>query len=877
MLARNGVTVIQGPNEVGKSSLAEAIPLLLEEPDSSTKRRLKAVKPVNVDAGPWVEIELDTGPYHVIYSKQWLSGPKTSLRILAPLPENLTGRAAHDRMSAILDETLDRTLWQALRYQQGDAISQAHLGESRALAAALDAAATSGAIGGQDEADLWTRIQEERLRDFTATGRPTAERTRLDDRVTELRLQADGLRAQLASLDVAAERYRRLSMDLAENSAQQVEQVALVDGHAGRWSEVSAKQRELEGLSQMAEAASAKAREAVSAHEERDRLVTAVRTAEDTLRGLMTQAEREAPGLEAARGAQRTALHERDAAREARREAEERSRRANGDFEHLRASLDCQLLTERQERIARAEVASSKAAAFLETCRIDEKTLAEIESASLAASEARARLTGQNPIVRVEALRDLEVTAAEKSIGLRTGQSFETALAGDVELVLGDIARIGVSGGNATRALQDASEAADEHLVTLSREAGIAAEDCLGQARDLFDHRREALTASQQAAQILEENLRDLTPQLLLDKIDRARASIAAYAADRDPATPLPSDLDAALEMNEQEAHALDGARRHESDCQDQLEQANEIVVALQDEASQRTGQIDLAQKNADSARQQLGIARKKVPDADVEERRRQKDKDAADAEAARLAKAAELAVADPDSVALLLKNAREVLDRLQADNQTLGLESTRIKTELEVRGEAGLHDQLAAAESKLAQQEREKMLTDRRAAAAELLYTRLSANRDAAKRSYVLPFKQQLDAFSRIVFGPTASVEVDHDTLEVTSRTMEGITIPYDSLSAGTKEQLCVLSRLACAALVSPASDDHPDAGVPVIFDDALGYSDPDRLERVGAAFNAASSQSQVIVLTCAPERYRNIGSATVVYLEPTLSPPVP
>jgi uncharacterized protein YhaN len=81
----------------------------------------------------------------------------------------------------------------------------------------------------------------------------------------------------------------------------------------------------------------------------------------------------------------------------------------------------------------------------------------------------------------------------------------------------------------------------------------------------------------------------------------------------------------------------------------------------------------------------------------------------------------------------------------------------------------------------------------------------------------------------------------------------------------------LCVLSRLACATLVSPASDDQADAGVPVIFDDALGYSDPDRLERVGAAFNAAGGQSQVIVLTCVPERYRNIGSASVVYLEET------
>ena len=70
VLERNGVTIIQGPNEAGKTSLAEAVRFLFEEPDSSKKRQLKAVKPVNVDVGPSVEVELLTGAYHVVYSKR---------------------------------------------------------------------------------------------------------------------------------------------------------------------------------------------------------------------------------------------------------------------------------------------------------------------------------------------------------------------------------------------------------------------------------------------------------------------------------------------------------------------------------------------------------------------------------------------------------------------------------------------------------------------------------------------------------------------------------------------------------------------------------------------------------------------------------------
>ena len=46
---RDGVTVIEGPNETGKSSLAEALDLILDELDSTKKQRWLAVRPVDRD------------------------------------------------------------------------------------------------------------------------------------------------------------------------------------------------------------------------------------------------------------------------------------------------------------------------------------------------------------------------------------------------------------------------------------------------------------------------------------------------------------------------------------------------------------------------------------------------------------------------------------------------------------------------------------------------------------------------------------------------------------------------------------------------------------------------------------------------------------
>ena len=109
-------------------------------------------------------------------------------------------------------------------------------------------------------------------------------------------------------------------------------------------------------------------------------------------------------------------------------------------------------------------------------------------------------------------------------------------------------------------------------------------------------------------------------------------------------------------------------------------------------------------------------------------------------------------------------------------------------------------------------------------------------------------------------MFGPTFTVEID-GALRVVRRTLDGTTLEVDQLSTGAREQLGVISRLACATIVSP-----DDGGAPVMIDDALGWSDPQRLQGMGAAIAVAGKQCQVVVLTCTPGRYSHVGSAQVI-----------
>ena len=50
--------------------------------------------------------------------------------------------------------------------------------------------------------------------------------------------------------------------------------------------------------------------------------------------------------------------------------------------------------------------------------------------------------------------------------------------------------------------------------------------------------------------------------------------------------------------------------------------------------------------------------------------------------------------------------------------------------------------------------------------------------------------------------------------------------------------------------------------------FDDALGFSDPERLARMGAVFDTVGADGQVIVLTCAADRYSGVSTAHTVEL---------
>jgi DNA repair exonuclease SbcCD ATPase subunit len=871
-----GVTIVEGPNEVGKSSLAEAIDVLFDKPDSSTDRQVQALKPVDRDEGAEVELEFSTGPYRLHYAKRWHKNRRTILQVLEPVAGNLTGREAHDRVREILDETLDVHLWGALRHQQGVAITQAALDQSQSLAAALDAAASGAGLSDPGATALFEAATAERDRYWTP-GRRQATRDRADRgrRLEQVRQDVRDLEQALAAIDQLVEEHGRLTREIGELDSRLAREQAAFEERRARVDELGRSELEVERLARDADRAAEQYRNADRVAAARSALLQQVAEARQRLAELQAEDAREAPALEEAERLEQQAGAELEGARRAREAAERRHARARADLDHWRALVDLERRREQLERVAAAQRERAEAQAVLQTSSLDEAGLQRVEEAWHRVQAARAALEAAAGKVRVEALAPLEVELRERRLTLSAGETHEETVGQGLELHLPGLARVRVETGEHERT--EALRAAEAALARLAAELGLDPADPVADARERVRRRRDAEGRLERAEQALRDRLEGLAEEELADLVRSLEARVEAARQARGAEDPLPVDLPTAEREEADALRSLDETRRAQSRAEEVHARAREELARAEEAARQRQVALEEARRNLAALEARLAMERQEQPDEAVAQVLAEARRIADEAEAAARQAREALEQADPESQRTLLANAEASLDRLRKERVEHAGRLREVATELRLNGERGLHDQLEDARARARALEDEHEAVERRAEAALLLFDVLDRHRAEAKARYLGPLRAEIERLGRVVFGPSLSVELDPETFQVVKRTLEGVTVPYDSLSTGAKEQLCLLSRLACARLVarqatSPGGEGGPqtDTGVPVLIDDALGYSDPDRLERLGAVLAEAGRDAQVVVLTCVPERYRAVGTARAVRLEP-------
>jgi len=184
-----------------------------------------------------------------------------------------------------------------------------------------------------------------------------------------------------------------------------------------------------------------------------------------------------------------------------------------------------------------------------------------------------------------------------------------------------------------------------------------------------------------------------------------------------------------------------------------------------------------------------------------------------------------------------------------------LGIEVTRLTALIEANEGAGVEELLLTAEA-----ERDRLASaitefEKEAAVLQLLLETLEAAEGEAKTRYLAPVVGRVEPYLKM-FLPGANIVLDED-LRIAAIQRAGQREDFDVLSGGTKEQLAVLTRLAFAELL--LGQGRPAT---VILDDALAFSDDDRIESMFDVLMRAGDKVQIIVLTCRKRLFTRLGA---------------
>lgn len=838
----DGITIVEGPNEVGKSSIPEALRLLRTEYDSAKKQIIRDIRPVHRDASPEVEARLTSGPYDMTYRKRWGKGGLTELTVHAPRREMLTGRDAHDRFEQILAETLDVDLLDALEVQQGESLDQPQLANLTALHRALG--------DGDDSADddtLVAAIRAEQARYFTGTGKPTGEYRAVIEAAESAQETLRALRDRNAQVDGwvdAHARFEAKATDLGDQLGR------ARNTHA----QLSARHGALAGLrsavtnaEQALTAARAAHRHAVAAQTDRAALI-----AEHEARTAEVAAAAEA--LDAAAPSADRASQLADAER-THREALDRRAAAGTSVRDLQHARD---LSERRlryaslrDRLAKAEAADAARRDALVALAQEPITAADVrrlEQAELALRAAEQARRAAAAVVEVTPLGDLPVVVGGNTLDGPDSRSVLEPTSVRVEGVVEVTVRPGQRPEALEAALTDARSAHDELLQTLEVVSLVEAETRAA----AHDRAQDELRAAERALELV---LIDTTLDQLRDQLATMERSLEGESSAAD----------------DEESRDWDGLLAEASAQQDAAmaaaDEAQETVARLRRtldaEASQRTiaeHRLTTASAELDRVTARLSDAREAHPDdqlaTTVEETAQAVDK----AESSLAEHRRALAESDADRLELEFDNATQLVDRLDGELQRARNEVLAYRTRLDDAEREGLFDALTRAEAEHTAAAERRDRFARAASAAKLLASTFDAHRTTAQAAYVAPFKAAIETLGKRLHGNSFEVEVSSD-LQLESRTVDGRTVAFHQLSGGAQEQLALLGRLAAAQLVA-------EQGAPVILDDALGFADPERLRALALVLHEVGQTAQIILLTCQPSRYAGVGSATVVSL---------
>jgi len=888
-----GLNVISGPNETGKSTLMRAIWFALTRRSTSQASEIRSIEP-NSGGTPNVEVCLRVGGARYALEKVF-NGQRGRTNLEVDPPEEAMEQYAGEEADEVLREALGFSessgrsgvpdhfgFWPAVWVGQDDRRTDpgTHLteeGNPESISSVL--AQIGGDVLAGSGAEIVERAREEYERFFTSSGNYTSrsgaplheakeDRDRAEERFEELadrraayeddldelerlRSRIDGIDEQLPALEDEAEEARA-AFDRAETLRGELEtaqsKLETAQSKTGRVEDRLKRREELKGKIEELEGELGEKKREIEAKEER---------------------------LEAHR-ADRAALKTRVEEAEAKTDAlERRLKELRAHLDVLRANERLSAIEEQADELQTLKERRDELTGEIAGIAVDEETVRELEILKEEHNEARTRLETAAAQLRFRAKEETDVEIGDETLSLPEGEETARLIDEPTTVSVGDLLEIDIEPGG--RDLASIREEAREAKTAYETALGDIGAESVAEARS--EHQRKERLENELSS--VKDQIEDLMPEegsdleearaRLESQLETAKDKRDSYAAPGDEANLLDEDLLSGAgtlpEKEEATRERLDAVEQELETATEELETAREALETHDETAQELKEELQKAETKAEGTEESLSAARQELADHEEEhgpEEELQSDLEEAQSTAQERERRvedleAELEDLSPEDVEARKERAEDALETTREERRELKSDLDKVQGRLESDDLRGLHGRLEAARQDLEEAQAEVDRLQQQAEAAKLLYETLIEKRREARRQYLAPLREEVEELLSRFFGTDRATVQFGETFGVErfSRSGEG-SFEFNQLSAGAKQQLSVLTRLAMARLICR---ERPH---PVFLDDALSDTDPERFEAIANILRSVAREMQIIMTTCHHERHRRLGVTT-------------
>lgn len=831
----DGLNILSTPNERGKSTMFDALHAVFFKDRKSWDKDIRSLVPHSGgDPSVAVEIELADGVYRI--EKRWESRRRGAVRIMCAGHLIKQADDAEAWIAEVLKSPKDGSPAGLLWVRQGltgfDNSDTAHLARRDLLTSV--AGEVEAITGGRRMDAARDKCRKELERYLTKKGRTKSDGTlkRKEDEVDALRANREGLAAKSEQLRDELKQRQELRRELGrlEDPEEEAERkVRLAQANAA-YAEASLHAEALERAKSAEQAKDIEAKRA----EERlasleDDLAESAKATEEYLTA-KEQEERATEQQRLADAVMSDAGRAHDAAR----------RHAEADAATLQQTLHAQAAAAATER--RRDLMGQLDRAEKLRCQVEKAT---VDAKTELSDQALTDLETLDETVRIlRRTRDLE--AAAVTMAYTSGRAHGVSLGGETlpdsaRRAIPDGARLDIEGiGQLT--IHPGRKADGESLATaedaLAQALTVVGIDSINEARASALHRREIEGLRRDA----EAALQGIAPK----GIDGLRAQIASLPERVDGENDLPSTEDA-QEAEQAARKALGDARKIHDDARTALgrtETATARASAAAESAKARVARATAALSGIDDSETERNSRKETLSGLRVQLAgiTRQREEIAA-------------TVPDLDAVEIALDRARSIVARAEKDRERIRIDLTKLDTSIEIQAGEAVDEELADVDIRLEVAQRTLDDLQFEVAVLNKLDRALETARASARDRYVEPVLMELAPLLQL-FWPEAELRFDAERVLPTTLVRAGTEEDFDILSGGTQEQIALLVRLAFARMLAKGG-----VPTPVILDDAIVYTDDDRIERMFDALTRQARDIQIIVFSCRQKAFRDLG----------------